>query len=105
MPNAPWTQPSGVGAVLAAWAESGAVRRCFAAERSFAPSRAEYGPIPEALAPGLHRALADRSIRALYSHQVSAVSAALAGRHVVVATPTASGKSLCFHLPVLNALI
>ena len=44
-------------------------------------------------------------MRELYSHQRKAVDAANAGRHVVVATPTASGKSLCFHLPVLQALL
>jgi DEAD/DEAH box helicase domain-containing protein len=41
----------------------------------------------------------------LYSHQREAVEAAHAGCHVIVATPTASGKSLCFHLPVLQALL
>jgi DEAD/DEAH box helicase domain-containing protein len=53
----------------------------------------------------LHQALAKRGIARLYTHQVEAVEAALNGQHVVVATPTASGKSLCFHLPVLNALV
>src|SRR5439155_10794644 len=41
---------------------------------------------------------------ALWDHQARAFGAARAGKHVVVATPTASGKSLCFHLPVLQAL-
>ena len=50
------------------------------------------------------QALGARGIERLYSHQTRAIQAALAGRHVVVATPTASGKSLCFHLPVLQAL-
>ena len=50
------------------------------------------------------RALAHRGVSSLYSHQQEAIEHALAGRDVVIATPTASGKSLCFHVPVLEAL-
>jgi DEAD/DEAH box helicase domain-containing protein len=49
-------------------------------------------------------ALRARGIERLYAHQSQAYEAARTGRHVVIATPTASGKSLCFHLPVLEAL-
>ncbi|MEB2313484.1 MAG: DEAD/DEAH box helicase [Sorangiineae bacterium] len=104
MPSLPWTAPRGVDAVVTEWLESGAVRRCLAAERVIGATEARYAPIPSALAPGLRRALAGRGITELYAHQAEAVEAALARRHVVVATPTASGKSLCFHLPVLQAL-
>jgi DEAD/DEAH box helicase domain-containing protein len=104
MPAPPWSHPRGVAAVLARWQASGAVKRCFAAERQLPPAEAELAPLPSDLAPGLIRALAGRGIDELYSHQRQAVDAARAGRHVVVATPTASGKSLCFHLPVLDAL-
>src|SRR5690606_41289472 len=45
-----------------------------------------------------------RGIERLYSHQAQAIDAALGGQHVVIATPTSSGKSLCFHLPVLDAI-
>ena len=69
------------------------------------PAEASFADIPQALHESLHRALNQRGIQQLYSHQVEAVNAALSGQHVVVATPTASGKSLCFHLPVLNALV
>ncbi len=88
-----------------AWRASGSVRPCFTAERALPPAEASYADIPAALHPSLHRALNQRGIKQLYTHQVEAVDAALAGQHVVVATPTASGKSLCFHLPVLDALI
>ncbi len=104
MPEPPWSQPTGVRAVVAQWQASGAVKRCFTAERSLPPAEPEYAPIPEDLPEGLKRALAARGIGSLYSHQVQAISAARAGRDVVIATPTASGKSLCFHLPVLAAL-
>jgi DEAD/DEAH box helicase domain-containing protein len=104
MPKLPWSRPRGVSAVLAAWQASGAVKRCFAAERQLPPAGAELAPLPPDLAPGLVRALSGRGIHELYAHQRLAIDAARAGKHVVVATPTASGKSLCFHLPVLDAL-
>ncbi|MGB5415726.1 MAG: DEAD/DEAH box helicase, partial [Polyangiales bacterium] len=45
-----------------------------------------------------------RGIRELYSHQARAFELASQGKHLVVATPTASGKSLCYNLPILQAL-
>ncbi len=50
-------------------------------------------------------AYARRGIRQLYSHQAEAVGHVLAGRNVVVVTPTASGKTLCYNLPVLDAIL
>src|SRR5436190_23880858 len=104
MPAAPWSRPIGVEAVVDQWLRDGSVRRCLAAERFIGSSEARLAPVPERLAPMLRRALEQRGIRALYTHQVAAIEAALAGRHVVIATPTASGKSLCFHLPALQAM-
>ncbi|MBL8489449.1 MAG: DEAD/DEAH box helicase, partial [Rhodocyclaceae bacterium] len=67
------------------------------------PAReARWADFPEGLDPGLLAALGARGLDRLYSHQREAVDHALAGRHVVVATPTASGKSLCYHLPALQ---
>jgi DEAD/DEAH box helicase domain-containing protein len=60
--------------------------------------------MPSALAPGVTQALHQRGIRELYSHQARAFDLASRGKHVVVATPTASGKSLCYNLPILQAL-
>jgi DEAD/DEAH box helicase domain-containing protein len=104
MPKPPWTSPSGVRAVVEQWQASGTVKRCFTAERSLPPASAKYAKIPESLPQSLRGALSKRGIESLYSHQVQAIEAARSGRHVVIATPTASGKSLCFHLPVLAAL-
>jgi len=64
-----------------------------------------YVDFPETLAPRLKHALAVRGIQQLYSHQAQALEHAGAGRNVVVVTPTASGKTLCYNLPVLNRLI
>src|SRR5437764_14806148 len=66
---------------------------------------ARAAPLPADLRPGLAAALAGRGIARLYSHQAEAYAHARAGRHVAVVTPTASGKSLCYNLPVLQRLL
>jgi DEAD/DEAH box helicase domain-containing protein len=66
---------------------------------------ASYGPLPDALHPALRRALNTRGFVQLYRHQAAAAAAALAGENVVVVTPTASGKTLCYNLPVMHALL
>jgi DEAD/DEAH box helicase domain-containing protein len=71
---------------------------------AIAPSAARSAPLPEALGPQVQQALRARGLSSLYSHQREAITCALEGRHVVLATPTASGKSLCFHAPVLDAM-
>jgi DEAD/DEAH box helicase domain-containing protein len=90
--------------VVERWLSERAVTECFAAARTVAPAQAEYAELPAGLDARLVRALAGRGIERLYAHQGEAIQAALSGRHVIVATPTASGKSLCLHLPVLDAL-
>ncbi|MDQ4079088.1 MAG: DEAD/DEAH box helicase [Chloroflexota bacterium] len=62
-------------------------------------------PLPRVLDPRLQAALQARGIGQLYTHQVEAVEAAMGGEHLVVVTPTASGKTLCYNLPVLNTLL
>jgi len=64
----------------------------------------EYSDIPACLPGVVRQALISRGIARLYSHQAAAFEAAIAGRNVVVVTPTASGKTLCYNLPVLNRL-
>jgi DEAD/DEAH box helicase domain-containing protein len=66
---------------------------------------AQYAPFPAALDARLTRALGTRGIDQLYTHQADAVDHALARRNVVVITPTASGKTLCYNAPVLNAIL
>ncbi len=75
-----------------------AVRRMPAAD-------AQYAPVPSGIDARLVEALASRGITRLYTHQAAAVSHALAGESVVVTTPTASGKTLCYNIPVLNAIL
>lgn len=104
MPKPPWAQATGVDSIVEGWLASGSVRPCLAGAKLIPEQLPERAPIPEGLPDALRRALFDRNIRELYSHQAEAIAGARNGRHVVVATPTASGKSLCFHLPVLAAL-
>ncbi|GAB2498012.1 DEAD/DEAH box helicase [Arenimonas alkanexedens] len=63
----------------------------------------QYAPFPDDLPPALAAALRVRGIDRLYSHQAEAWAAAQRGEHTVVVTPTASGKTLCYTLPVVAA--
>lgn len=76
-----------------------------AGELTRATSPARWAGLPPALDPRLRAALYARDIRRLYLHQRQAYDLARAGRHLVVATPTASGKTLCYNLPVLDACL
>ena len=66
--------------------------------------RARYGQLHRPLAGAVAQALRAAGAQQLYTHQAEAINAILDGRHVVVATSTASGKTLCFNAPVLEAL-
>ena len=76
-----------------------------AAWRTLPATPPRHAPVPDALHPALHAALHKRGIDQLYSHQTQAVDHALDGDNVVVVTPTASGKTLCYNLPIFNALL
>ena len=66
---------------------------------------ARYAPFPDALDARLRQALESRGISQLYTHQAEVIDHAIAGRHVVAITPTASGKTLGYNAPVLNAIL
>ncbi|HKZ53934.1 MAG TPA: DEAD/DEAH box helicase [Anaerolineales bacterium] len=70
------------------------------------PARpASYADFPDGLDPRLTAALRTLGVAPLYTHQAAAIQAAMAGENVVVVTGTASGKTLCYNLPVLHALL
>lgn len=76
-----------------------------AAYREISPRPPEYGEFPPSLDSRLVRALAVRGIGRPYRHQSDAIASVLSGEHTVVVTPTASGKTLCYNLPTLNAIL
>jgi len=70
------------------------------------PARAgQYAPLPSDLDARLVRALRGRGVQRLYTHQARAWETVRAGKHTVIVTPTASGKTLCYNLPVLQAAV
>ena len=75
------------------------------AVRRLPPQVAQYAPFPESLDSRLQAALRARGIEQLYTHQAEAIAHVAAGRHVVTVTPTASGKTLCYNAPVLDAVL
>ena len=66
---------------------------------------ARYAPIPSSVPPDLVRVLHDRGIEQLYTHQAEAIEQTARGNSTVIVTPTASGKTLCYNLPVLSKMI
>ena len=97
-------QPAGLERVLAQiLAEpslsSGVVHRATIPARA-----ADFVPMPGWLDPRIVAGLGSRGIASLYRHQAEAIEAVRAGDDVVVVTPTASGKSLCYLVPTLQAL-
>jgi DEAD/DEAH box helicase domain-containing protein len=70
------------------------------------PAReAKFAPMPDWVRADLAAVYREKGVGQLYSHQAAAAAAVHAGRNTVVVTPTASGKTLCYNLPVLNAVL
>ena len=90
---------------VAAIRQDPALMRCITAWERIAPRPARFGPWPSALDPRLVAALRERGVDRLYTHQSQAIETVLAGKHVVLATSTASGKTLAYNLPALSHLL
>jgi DEAD/DEAH box helicase domain-containing protein len=73
--------------------------------RHFPPLPASFADFPDELHPALVEALKKRGIERLYSHQREAFEKVHEGKNIVVVTPTASGKTLCYNLPVLDRVL
>ncbi len=71
----------------------------------FPPREAVYEEFPDDIDERLKSVLNRRGIHKLYSHQREAVDSIRAGKDTVIVTPTASGKTLCYNLPVLDSII
>ncbi|MBK7776473.1 MAG: DEAD/DEAH box helicase [Sandaracinaceae bacterium] len=101
--RAPWQREVGIASVLERW-EDGRRGKNMVLAHELPPREARTGPVPDSLAGPVREALQKRGITSLYTHQLEALAHAAAGHDFVVATPTASGKSLCYHLPVMDGL-
>lgn len=82
-----------------------AIAPCIAHWRTLPAREPKYADFPTNIDKRLTTTLASRRITKLYTHQAEAVTKVTAGEDVVVVTPTASGKTLCYNLPVLNAIL
>lgn len=90
--------------LLAQWQSDARLRPYIAAWRVFPARDARTAPLPADVHPALVEWLGARGITALYTHQAMAWQLARDGKHIVVVTGTASGKTLCYNLPVLDRL-
>jgi DEAD/DEAH box helicase domain-containing protein len=91
--------------ILTAFRQDPAFMRCVTAWQRIPARPARLADWPGRLDPRLIAVARDRSIEQPYTHQAQAIEAALGGAHVVLATSTASGKTLAYDLPVLHALL
>ena len=75
------------------------------AVRHYPAREAQWAEFPGWIHAGLREAYNAKGIRQLYTHQAAAAEAVHSGKNVVIVTPTASGKTLCYNLPVLDAIL
>jgi DEAD/DEAH box helicase domain-containing protein len=94
-----------VWALLARLQHSRHYRGQIAAARTLEPREARYAEPQRRLAAGVRQWLQEAGVEQLYAHQAAACDAILAGQNVVLATGTASGKSLCYQVPMLETLL
>jgi DEAD/DEAH box helicase domain-containing protein len=99
------TALSRVHEVLDAFASRDHTGEILTAIRHFPAREAQWADFPAWVHPDLAATYAAKNIRRLYTHQADAAEAVHAGKNVVIVTPTASGKTLCYNLPVLNAVL
>jgi DEAD/DEAH box helicase domain-containing protein len=97
-------QPAGTVETLERLLADEDVRRAIVEHRVLPERAAQTAPFPTWLDKRLVRALHGQGIEMLYTHQAESLDALKRGDDIVVVTPTASGKSLCFNLPVLQAV-
>jgi len=89
--------------IIESWKRSRNISSCITDLRIFKKREGQYRSFPKFIHPVIGEALRKEGIEQLYSHQVEAIEAVHEGKDIVVVSPTASGKTLCYNLPVLNA--
>jgi DEAD/DEAH box helicase domain-containing protein len=96
--------PASVEDAIGALLGDPAIQRIITAHRVLEAQPPRYAPWPADLDDRIVSALRGRGVEALYTHQARAIEVVRAGRNACVVTPTASGKTLCYNLPVLDAV-
>jgi DEAD/DEAH box helicase domain-containing protein len=91
--------------VVNAFLERDPTGEIITAVRRFPAKEADWADFPGWLRADLVAAYAGKGVRHPYTHQAEAAEAVHAGKNVVIVTPTASGKTLCYNLPILNAIL
>src|SRR5438445_9758807 len=99
------TAISRVNEVLTTFSERDRNGEMLTAVRIFPARAAEWADWPAWVQPELRAAYQSKGIARPYSHQAQAAEAVHAEKNVVIVTPTASGKTLCYNLPVINAIL
>jgi DEAD/DEAH box helicase domain-containing protein len=94
-----------VAKVLDAFAARDHNNEMLTAVRHYPAREAQWAEFPEWMHADLKAAYQAKGIRKLYTHQAAAAEEVHAGKNVVIVTPTASGKTLCYNLPVLDAIL
>jgi DEAD/DEAH box helicase domain-containing protein len=91
--------------ILDGWEKSPRFQKNVTAKVVLPPTPGCYGALPPDMGTSLVQLLRSDGIERLYSHQLESWEHVRAGRNVCLVTPTASGKSLCYHLPVLQRIL
>src|SRR5262245_37464455 len=91
--------------VLSSFAERDWNGEVLTAVRRFPGREAEWADWPEWVDASLREVYRTKGLAQPYSHQAAAAEAVHAGKNVVIVTPTASGKTLCYNLPVIDAIL
>ncbi|MCK6625337.1 MAG: DEAD/DEAH box helicase [Anaerolineae bacterium] len=91
--------------LLNLWRDTPSIAANITAWRTFPARPGQFVPFPADLHPALVAALQSRGIEAIYTHQAAAWQYVQAGRHPVIVSGTASGKTLCYNLPILDRLL
>ena len=94
-----------VSDIISQWISDPKNNELITVRKTIPANEAKYAAAPDGLSAEIIEALNERGIEKLYSHQVESINHTLAGKNVVIVTPTASGKTECYNLPVLNEII